>query len=211
MRWFWELNLIHCLDVYLVVIFLVATCLRIHQYWSLLALISSMHECWPYLLKLVNQHRGIFLTWGTVLPALLAFLLSLGHMLACRLVWPQVDVTIAQVVHWWPVAVAVGSLGAVMIGFDCYAAWQVGKWDHAQVRKQLDQAEHWLASWTAPALHVLTLGFINPRKLVRVEVRRALEKASQQLNSALWWRSLPIGLRIASGGSLWLTYVWVVR
>jgi hypothetical protein len=94
-----------------------------------------------------------------------------------------------------------------MVGVDCYGALQGDDWDRTQTEKQLDQAEHWLASWTAPAIRVFTLGFVHPRRLVGVEVHKALVDATRQLNSGLWWSSLPISLRIAFGGSLWLTYI----
>jgi hypothetical protein len=128
-------------------------------------------------------------------------------MLACRLVWPQADLTVAQLVQWWLAALVAGLLGTAVIGFDCYAAWQIENWDRAQAEKQLDQAEHWLKSWTGPVVRVVSLGFINPRKLVGDEVHNTLVKAGQQLNAALWWSSLPVSLRIAFGATLWLTYV----
>ncbi len=206
-----DLNLIHCFDVYLMLIFVFGTGLRIQQYRSFLGLIWSLHTRWPHLYRLVKQHRGILVTWGTILPALLALLLSLGHMLACRLVWPQTDLTIAQLVAWRLPLLGVAFLGAGMIGFDCYSALQIQKWDRTQAEKQLDQAEHWLQSWTAPVVRVFTLGFVHPRKLVGVQVHKALVKAAEQLNAALWWSCLPLTLRIAFGGSLWLTYVWAYR
>ena len=129
-------------------------------------------------------------------------------MLACRLIWPYVDVTVAQLVGWWLAVLIVGLLGIAMVGVDCYGAWQGETWYRGQVEKQLDWAEHWLASWTAPVVRVGTLGIINPRRSVGIEVRKALVEAARQLNCSLWWGSLPIGLRIAFGGSLWLTYVW---
>lgn len=208
MDWFWDLNLIHCLDIYLLLIFVVGTALRIQQYRTFLGMIWSMHDRWPHLVKLAKLHRSIFVSWATIVPALLALLLSLGHMLACRLVWPQADITIAQLVQWWLPWLVVGLLGAAMIGFDCYFAWQIENWDRTQAEKQLDQAEHWLESWKAPVVRIFTLGFIHPRKLVGVRVREALVEASRQLNTALWWSSVPVSLRMVFGGSLWLTYVW---
>jgi len=208
MNWFWDLNLIHCLDVYLVLIFVVGSALRVYQYWAFLGLIWAMNDRWPHLLKLVKQHRNIFLTWGTILPGLLALLLSLAHMLACRSVWPQADITLAQLVEWRLAFGVVVFLGAVMIGVDGFNALQIEKWNRTQVEKQLDQAEYWLKSWTAPAVRVLTFGFIHPRRLVRLEVRQAIVTAGRALNVSLWWISLQVSLRIAFGGSLWLTYFW---
>jgi hypothetical protein len=53
---------------------------------------------------------------------------------------------------------------------------------------------------------VFTFGYINPRQMVAVEVRKALVEASRLLNSTLWWVSAQVGLRIVFGLSLWLTY-----
>jgi len=205
---FWHLNLIQCLAVYLVLIFVVGTALRVRQYRALLGMVWSMHDRWPHLVKLAKHHRGIFLTWQTILHALLALLLAIGHTVACRFVWPQADLTLAQLLEWWLAALVVVFLGAAMIGIDCYTPFQAAAWDRGQVENQLDRAEHWLNSWNAPAVRILTLGFINPRKLVGVEVRKALGAASQGLNASLWQSSLQVGIRIAFGGSLWLTYVW---
>jgi len=210
MNWFWDLNLIHCFDYYLMLIFVIGVVVRVRQYRALLGLIWSVSGRWPHLLRLVNLHRSLLLTWGTVWPALLALLLSLTHMLACRLVWPHVDVTVSQLTEWWPAGLAISLLGVLMIGFDCDSAFRFDKWNRAEVEKQFDQAEFWLTSWTAPAVRVFTLGFVHPRKLVGVEVRNVLVEAVRQLNLSLWWSSLQVGLRIAFGASLWLTYIGLI-
>jgi hypothetical protein len=94
-----------------------------------------------------------------------------------------------------------------MVSLDCYSATRVGQWDRTAVEKQLDQAEYWLKSWTAPVLRVLSFGFIHPRRMVSTEIRKALVAASRQLNLSLWWMSLQVSLRIAFGAALWLTYL----
>ena len=93
MSWSHDLNLIRCFDWYLVLIFWGGTILRVRQYRSLLRLIWLFPGRWPNLLGLVQKHREVFLTWRTLLPGLLALLLSLSHMLACRMLWPQAEVT----------------------------------------------------------------------------------------------------------------------
>ena len=208
MSWIGTLNLIHCLDWYLLLIFVASSILRLRQYRSLLRLVWLFPGRWPLLLELIKKHRSILLTWGTVLPALLALALLLANMLACRLVWPQADLALAQLAQSWPAALVVACLGLAMVGLDCYSAWRVGKWNREQVEKQFDQAEYWLKSWSAPVLRFVTFGFVNPRKLVGVEIRKALVAASRQLNWSLWWSSLQVSLRIAFGASVWLTYVW---
>jgi hypothetical protein len=96
--------------------------------------------------------------------------------------------------------------GLAMVGFDVFTLFQVGEIDQASMEKYFDQAEYWLRSWTAPVVRVLSLGYINPRRLVGAEVRKALEQASQMLNVTMWWTSAQTGLRILYGLSLWLTY-----
>ena len=208
MSWIGNLNLIRCLDWYLLLIFVASSVLRLRQYRSLLRLVWLFPGRWPLLLELIKKHRSILLTWGTVLPALLALVLLVANMLACRLVWPQADLALSQLAQSWPATLVVTSLGLAMVSFDCYSAWRVGKWDREKVEKQFDQAEYWLKSWTAPVVRLVTFGFVNPRKLVGVEIRKALVAAGRQLNWSLWWTSLQVSLRIAFGASVWLTYVW---
>ena len=62
------------------------------------------------------------------------------------------------------------------------------------------------ASHTAIVVRVFTFGFVNPRRLVTVEVRRALIDASRLLNTTLWWVIGQTGLRLAFGLALWLTW-----
>jgi hypothetical protein len=57
-------------------------------------------------------------------------------------------------------------------------------------------------------VRVFTLGYINPRRMVTLEVRKALVEASRLLNVTLWWVTAQVGLRAAFGLSLWLIYAW---
>ena len=61
---------------------------------------------WPHLLGLVKQYIHIFLTWGTVLPLLLLFLIFALNFLASKWLWPQADdFTLEQLVPLyfiWP-------------------------------------------------------------------------------------------------------------
>ncbi len=201
-----DLNLIHFFDFYLMLFFLISTYLRLRQYAVVLALLRSVPGRWPKLLKLVGEHRMLFVTWTTMLPAFLAFFLSVIHMLLCRLVWPQANLTLAELAHLWPAIPFVTLCGLAMLGVDLYATFRVGEVDRALLEKYFDQAEYWLRSWVAPVVHIFTLGRINPRQMVAVEVRKALLDASRLLNTTLWWIALQVGLRVAFGLSLWVTY-----
>ncbi len=202
----WQLNLIHLFDFYLAVIFLCGTALRVHQYRHILALVRAVPGRWPRLFQLVKRHSTVFLTWATVLPAVLAFSLSAVHMLACRLVWPQATLTVADVVQFRPALPVIALLGLAMLAVDGYAMFNFGEINREQLQKYFDQAEYWLRSWTAPVVRIVTFGRINPRQMVALEVQKALVEASRLLNSTFWWVSVQTGLRVLFGLALWLTF-----
>lgn len=206
MQWLWNLNLIHFFNFYLGLAFLAGTYLRVTQYRAVVALARSVPGRWPRLFQLVTRHGRVFLTWATILPAVLAFALFAINLLASRLVWPQVDLTLAELFERVTVVPVVLVLGLAMLGVDGYATFRVGEIDRRLMEQYFDQAEYWLRSWTAPVVRVFTLGYINPRQMVAVEVRKALLEASQLINSTLWWVSVQISLRVAFGLSLWLSY-----
>ena len=201
-----NVNLIHLFDFYLAVAFLLSTALRVSQYRAILGLVKAVPGRWPNLFRLVKAHSTIFLTWSTLLPGFLAFAICIIHMLACRLVWPQANLTVADVMGYWQAVVAVALLGLAMLAVDGYGTFRVGEFDRHEMQKYFDQAEYWLRSWTAPVVRIFTLGYINPRKMVAVEVQKAMLEASKLINATFWWVSLQTGLRVAFGLALWLTY-----
>jgi hypothetical protein len=201
-----HLDLIRFLDFYLMFTFLSGTVRRIGQYLSIGRLVVTGPGRWPRLLDLVKQHRMIFLTWSTILPALLALLLSAMQLVASREVWPQAHLTAGELAqHWWALAVVL-PLGLGMLGVDLYGIVVVGEVDRALMEKYFDQAEFWLRSRTATVVRVFTLGYVNPRRLVAIEVQKALVEASRLLNTTLWWMAVQIGLRVGFGLSLWVTW-----
>jgi hypothetical protein len=206
MTWLWQLNLFHFFDFYLALAFLLSTVMRFRQYEAIIRLVRAVPDRWPRLLKLVREHHTIFLTWSTGLPAFLALILWLLNTLACRLVWPQALLTVSDLGQLWLALPMVIVFGAGMLCVDIYATFSVGEVDGAMMEKYFDQAEYWLRSWIAPVVHIFTLGFFNPRKIVAVEVRRALVEASRLLNNTLWWVTVQVGLRIAFGLALWSTW-----
>jgi hypothetical protein len=201
-----DIGLIPLFNLYLALIFIGSTVLRVRQYQAILGLVGSLPGRWPRLFRLVGQHRSIFLTWGTVLPLALTLVLLLVQTLASRLVWPEARMSLRQLLDLWPGLVMVATCAGAMISFDVYGALQVAPIDRGELEKYFDQAEYWLRSWTAPVVRVFTLGFINPRKIVHEEVRKALVDSSALLNYTLWWVSVQTGLRLATGLALWGTY-----
>jgi len=201
-----SLNLIHLFDFYLAVMFLVSLYRRMSQYRAIGGLVLSVPGRWPRLFELVRRHGMIFLTWNTFLPALLALGLSIIQMVLSWLLFPTAEITfgsLAQLYVAWPILLI---LGGAMIAFDMWGILEVSTVNQAEVAKYFDEAEYWLRSWTAPVVHFFTLGKINPRQMVRVEVQKALLEASQMINTNLWWISGQVSLRVAFGLALWLTY-----
>jgi hypothetical protein len=203
-----HLNLIHLFNFYLALVFLVSLVVRIRQYQTAIGLIRAVPERWPELLKLVRSHHAIFLTWQTVLPALLALALLLVNLAACRLIWPHANLTVGALLALRAMGVVAGCLGLAMLAVDFYATFTVGEIDRPLLERYFDQAEYWLKSWVAPVVRIFTLGYINPRKMVRTEVAAALVQASKLLNSTLWWVIAQVGVRIAFGLSIWLAWAW---
>jgi hypothetical protein len=207
MSWLLELRLIRFFGFYLAVMFLLSTWVRLRQYGTLLKLVRSMPNRWPNLLQLVKQHAHIFLTWGTVFPSALMLWLFALNFLASKWLWPQADeFTMAQLLPLYPLWPIVFSFGAAMTAFDIWGVVSVSAIDQAELEKYFDQAEYWLRSKTALVVRFFTLGRINPRHMVAVEVRSALISSSRMLNSTLWWVVIQAGLRVAFGLSLWLSY-----
>ncbi|MFO0927669.1 MAG: hypothetical protein U0736_11620 [Gemmataceae bacterium] len=207
MDWVLEVRPIRLFGFYLAVMFVCGTMLRVRQYHAVLSLLARLHARWPNLTRLVLAHRHILVNRATLLPLLLMLGLLLLNTLASRLIWPQADrFQIGDLGPIWPAipVVVVAELG--MVGLDVYSMLRVGAVDQALLEKYFDQAEFWLQGVKAPVVRVLSLGFINPRKIVATEVRSALEKAGGLLHNTAWWVSMQTTVRIVFGLTLWGSY-----
>jgi hypothetical protein len=202
-----SINLLTVLDVYLVLTFVLSLFMRYRQYRNLAALIVAVPGRWPKLFQLLREHRSVFFTWPTLLPVGLTFALMLAHSLVYNLVWPQARVTPPDLAAHWPGLVAVLGLAAPMLWLDYRAVFTVWEFDRRDVEKSLDQAEYWLRSWVAPALRVLTLGYVDPRQMVSEEVKKALTAGTMDLKRMMWSWSLQIAVRLCFGLSVWLTWL----
>jgi hypothetical protein len=209
MHWLYDLKLIRLFDFYLALAFLISTVVRVRQYHTILQVVRAVPSRWPRLFALVRRYRHLFLTWGTILPLALTLFLWLGHTLFLRLVLEgNDDLTAGRLLRMWVALPFVVVSGVAMLCFDLYGAFSVAVIEQAELEKYFDQAEYWLRSWTAPVVRVFTLGYVNPRQMVDVEVRKALLEASKVLNSSLWWMSIQTVLRLLYGLSLWLTFAF---
>lgn len=205
------LNLIRFLDFYFALIFCASTWRRLGQYSSVAKLVLAGPGRWPRLLKLISEYRTILWTWSMILPALLALGIWIAQMLASRLVFPEAStppdgLNLGKLLAHWPALLVALPLGVAMFAFDLYSLYVVGQFDRGAIEKHLDQAEYWLRSRTAHVVRVVSFGVINPRRMVAEEVEKALVEVGNMLNFTLWWITVQMGLRLAFGLTLWITW-----
>jgi len=204
-----QMNLIHLFTFYLTATFILSTVRRLRQYHVIANLARSVPGRWPRVLQQMKKHWWMFFTWQTFRPAILAISLIVVQMVCSRLIWPQAVLTMRDLSdEWWMIPI-VGIMGLVMIGVDFWFIIRVGKIDRTETEKYLDEAEHWLSSWKAPAVRIFTLGLINPRKMVDTGVRKAMEEGKGMLHRNLWLISMQAALRVLYGLSLWIS--WAVH
>lgn len=211
LAWLDTVNLIAVFNSYLILGFVVSTAVNIRSYRAVIGLIVAFPSRWPKLLVLVKKQRTIFLGWPTLLVMGLAFLLVLGNSLAIRLVWVQAEVTFAELWGHWLSMMAISLSGCLMLFLDGDAIFRAGSFDRTAMEADLDKAESWLKSWMAPAVRAVTFGFVNPRKVVGVEVEKALVEANWIMIGGMGRSSLRIGMQLAFGLSLWISWAIALR
>jgi hypothetical protein len=202
-----NINLIRFFDFYLSLMFVIGLYRRVGQYRQVLGFVVTGPGRWPRLLELIKQHRMIFLTWTTLMPAFLTLLLAVIQISASRQFWPEAEVIVGQLGYHWIALIALVPLGLAMLAVDVYCAVVVGQFDHDEMSKYFDQAEYWLRSGTAHVVRIFSFGYINPRQTVDVEVRKALVQVSELLKVNLWWLATQTGLRALFGVALWGTWI----
>jgi hypothetical protein len=205
------INLLGFYDLYLIVTFVLGITRRYRQYQALVGLILACGQRWPKLVQLVSQHRTIFLTWPTLAPIGMTFVLMAINTLAYNFIWTEARVTLPDLGAHRAALVPFLVFGGVMVFLDLTGLFARWDFDRSQIEKDLDQAEYWLRSWVSPALRVLTLGYVDPKAMVDVEVRKALLAVNTDLNKMFWRWALLIAMRLAFGLTLWLTWAIVVR
>lgn len=201
-------NLIRIFDFYLALMFLISLIRRWSVYVNALRLLFAVRGRWPKLIQRLGEHKSVLLNWSFFRPAAIAFFLMLVQLIASRLIWPQAVLTAAQLRHeWWLVPVILVPL-VPMVLVDFYFVIRVGKFDHGETVKYFDQAESWLG-WKGPFVRALTLGLVNPRKMVDNEVKKSLSEMQSTLAASLWWVIVQTTLRLAFGLTLWT--VWALH
>lgn len=202
------INLIRVFDFYVTLMFVISLVRRWDVYLNAIRLLISVHGRWPKLISRLAEHRSLILNRSFFRPALLALGLTLTQLIASRIIFPQAVLLGEQLrTQWWWVPVILVPLVPMLL-VDVYFIVRVGKFDHDETVKYFDQAEGWLG-WKGPLVRAVTLGFVNPQRMVDDEVRKNLTAYQSTLQASLWWVSVQIGLRLTFGLTLWA--VWAVH
>ncbi|QDU21401.1 hypothetical protein ETAA1_33680 [Urbifossiella limnaea] len=202
------INLIRVFDFYLALMFVISLVRRWEVYWDAIRIIFVVRGRWPRLMSRLAEHGSMLLNWEFFRPAMLAFGLTLIQMICSRVIWPDADLSGGQLreeLLWFAVVVAAV---VPMLAVDLYFVVSVGRFDHSETVKYLDQAETWLG-WRGPLVKIATLGLVNPSQMVDAEVRKSMTEFGATARSSLWWVSAQIGCRVLFGLALWAA--WAAR
>jgi hypothetical protein len=202
------MNLIDLLQNYLILIFFLSLFWRYRQYRAMLGIVAEAKHRWPNVCKLVAEHRFIFLTWPTLLPSGMTLALTLIHTVAYNIFWPQAMVRPHDLVAH-PILFIITAVCCIwMVSLDLRANFSTWEFKREDIDPYLDKAEFWLRTPWAPTLRIVSFGYLNPHRIVRDEVYKALTQACFDLNKMMWDWTVQISVRLAFGLSLWLPWAW---
>ena len=201
------LNLIRLFDFYLTMMFLVSFLRRWEVYLNAVRVLIAVRGRWPKLINRLGEHKSIILNWSFIRPVIVALLLAVLQLIASRMIWPRAQLTTDQLSQewWWIPIISLPLIPMLMV--DTYFIIRVAKFDHDETLKYFDLAEQWLG-WRGPLVRYVTLGIINPQKMVDVELKKSLTEYQTTLASSLWWVIVQTALRLTFGLTLWT--VWAV-
>lgn len=203
-----SLNLIRLFDFYLALMFFISFLRRWDVYLNAIRILIAVHGRWPRLIQRLGEHKNIILNWSFFRPALLALVLAIMQMIASRMVWPYASLTFPDLQEQWWRLVAILVPLIPMLAVDGYFIIRVARFDHDETVRYFDMAESWLR-WKGKLVHLATLGVVDPRRMVDVELKKSLKEYRSTLTSSLWWVIAQTGLRLTFGLTLWL--VWALR
>lgn len=202
------INLIRVFDFYLAVMFFLSLLRRYDVYLDAVYILFKVRGRWPKLLQRLGEHKSVLLNWSFFRPAVVALVMMLVQLVCSRLIWPQAVLTAPGLQHdWWWIPIIL-VVFVPMVAVDVYFLVRVGRFDRGETLKYFDQAEYWLG-WKGPLVRVVTLGIVNPRKMVDREVQKSLDELGRVVNAGLWWVSVQIALRVVFGLILWTA--WAVH
>jgi hypothetical protein len=203
---FSALNLIRVFDFYLAVMFLFSLLRRWRMYRDAVLIVVAVRGRWPRLMARMAVHRDEVLNWMTVRPVALALMLTVTQMIASRMIWPTAEITGKDLTDaWWKAALVLAAFVPMAL-VDGYFLIRVGRFDRGETEKYLDRAEKWVGTWRARTVRIVTLGYVNPDRMVDVEVKKSLSQIGASVVWSMRWVSTQIALRLVFGLVLWGTW-----
>jgi hypothetical protein len=203
---FEAVNLIRLFDFYLAAMFVLNFARRYTVYWDALRLAVGLRGRWPTLVERLRQHHGLLLTRDVLRPLGVALGLILIQLICSRVIWPQAELTVAEVTESWWQAIVVGLAMLPMLAVDAYFLIRVGRFDRGETELWFDQAEHWLRTWKTPLIRAATLGYVNPQRIVDEEVRKGMVQIGETVSWVAWWMSAQVGCRVVFGLTIWMLW-----
>ena len=202
-------NLIRVFDFYLALVFVISLVRRYLVYWDAVCVVVAVRARWPRLIdRIRSHHRGALVNPDVLRPVALALGLMLIQVVCSRVIWPHARLTVGAVAASY-LGVAVAAAAVPMLLVDLYFLVRVGRFDRSETETYLDQAEYWLTGWRAPAVRVLTLGYVNPHRIVDEEVQKGLTALGETVGWSARWVAIQVGCRVACGLTIWL--LWAAR
>ena len=196
-------NMIRLFGFYLALMFVLSLARRWRIYWDACQFIFELRGRWPKLVNRLHQHHGVLFTKDVLRPLGLAIGLMVIQFGLSRVVFPEAHLTLDEVMHsWWLILLIVLAV-IPMLAVDSYFIIRVGQFDRRETEQYLDQAEHWLTSWKTPVLRTVTLGFVNPQRIVDAEVRKGLTMLGETISWSAWWVSVQVSCRVFCGLVIW--------
>jgi len=201
-------NLINLFDFYLAGMLLISVYRRRRVYADGIRLFLSTFTRRRKVIGSLSENREILLTWDVLRPVCTAVALMVIQWLCSRVVWPTATVKVGEVFDSWWRTLAVVAAFVPMFAVDMYFLIRVGRFDRAETEKSLDQAENWLGTWKGAAVRVATLGYVNPARMVRDQVRQGLRDLGATVGWAMNWVAIQSACRLAFGLTVWGLWVW---
>ena len=202
---FESLNLIALFNFYLAAMFVLSLYRRRRVYLDALRLTFSTLGKRKKLLVVVAEQKSSLISKEVLRPMLVALAVMVIQFILSKLVFPQATLRVSEIEEpWWQAALIVAAF-VPMFAVDVYFLVRVGRFSHGETADYLDYAEKWLGR-RGSAVRVLTLGIVNPRKIVGVEVQKNLKELGATVSWSLWWVTVQVVLRTAFGLAIWLLW-----
>lgn len=202
-----DLNLIRLFDFYLAAMLLLSIYRRRVVYLDGIRLVFSTLFQRKKLIGTLSENKGVLLTAEVLRPIVIVLCLVIVQLVCSRVLWPHANLLLGDVFDsWWQMLTVLVAF-IPMFGVDLYFLICVGKFDRRETEKYLDQAETWLGSWRGTMVRVATLGYVNPSRIVKEQVRAGLKELGSTVSWAMNWVAIQSCCRIAFGLAVWGLWV----